>query len=168
MIEKLKAINPYDETEIDMDTNSVGGMVYENTPLIQKLNELVDAVNELQLAKDVMVGRIDMLNNAIFDIRNAIDELQLKVAILEEDAHPTAKTEPDENVQDKFAEQRKWIGKLCWYKLCEGDTWKVGRLEKIQENADAGYPFVFDGLCYKICEPVKPDDDIIYKGCNNE
>lgn len=71
---------------------------------------------------------------------------------------------PAENVQDKFAEQRKWIGKLCWYKLCEGDTWKVGRLEKIQENADAGYPFVFDGLCYEICEPVKPDDDIIYKG----
>ena len=45
MIEKLKTINPYDETEIDMDTNSVAGLVYENTPLIQKINELVDAVN---------------------------------------------------------------------------------------------------------------------------
>lgn len=48
MIEKLKTINPYDETEINMDVNSVAGLVYENTPLVQKINELVDAVNELQ------------------------------------------------------------------------------------------------------------------------
>ena len=52
MIEKLKTINPYDETEINMDANSVGGLVYENTPLIQKLNELVDSVNELKGAKN--------------------------------------------------------------------------------------------------------------------
>lgn len=49
MIEKLKTINPYDEIEIDMDTNSVGGLVYENTPLIQKINELVDAINNQQI-----------------------------------------------------------------------------------------------------------------------
>lgn len=52
MIEKLKTINPYEETEIDMGTNSVAGLVYENTPLIQKINELVDAVNELQKQYD--------------------------------------------------------------------------------------------------------------------
>lgn len=46
MIEKLKTINPYDETEIDMDTDSVAGLVYENTLLIQKINELIDAVNK--------------------------------------------------------------------------------------------------------------------------
>ena len=147
MIEKLKTINPYDETEIDMDIGSVGNLVYENTPLIQKLNELVDAVNNQQI----------QLNNhecRLLDLHSRITALE----------DPTYHEEP----ADPYAEQRKWIGKLCWYKLCEGDTWKVGRLEKIQENADAGYPFVFDGLCYKICEPVKPDDDIIYKGDDNE
>lgn len=46
MIEKLRTINPYDETEIDMDANSVGGLVYENTPLVQKINELVDYINQ--------------------------------------------------------------------------------------------------------------------------
>lgn len=55
MIEKLKTINPYDETEI-------------------KINELVDAVNELQA----------------------------QVAILEEHAHPTATTKRAENVQDRM------------------------------------------------------------------
>lgn len=52
MIEKLKTINPYDETEIDMDTNSVAGLVYENTPLIQKINELVDVVNGILAAQE--------------------------------------------------------------------------------------------------------------------
>ena len=88
-----------------------------------------------------------------------VDKLQTRAKNVQSDTESRP-----ENVQDPYAEKRKWIGKLCWYKLCEGDTWKVGRLEKIQENADAGYPFVFDGLCYKICEPVKPDDDIIYQG----
>lgn len=39
------------------------------------VNSLVDVVNELQLAKDVMFNRIDMLNNAICDIRNRITTL---------------------------------------------------------------------------------------------
>lgn len=116
------------------------------------VNQLVDAVNELQLAKDVMFNRIDRLNDAMCDMR-------IRITALED---PTYHEEPEPS--DPYAEQCRWIGKLCWYKLCEGDTWKVGRLEKIQENADAGYPFVFDGLCYKICEPVKPDSELIYHG----
>ena len=92
---------------------------------------------------------MDKINELVDAVNGILDYAPLEMAMKAE--------------KDPYAEQRKWIGKLCWYKLCEGDTWKVGRLEKIQENADAGYPFVFDGLCYKICEPVKPDDDIIFK-----
>lgn len=114
--------------------DSTEASIYHVEKLYVKINQLVDAVNSIVSVQEKLM-----------DSRFVVE---------------TKHEEP----ADPYAEQRKWIGKLCWYKLCEGDVWKVGRLEKIQENADAGYPFVFDGLCYKICEPVKPDSDIIYKG----
>ena len=55
MIEKLKTINPYDETEIDMDIGSVGNLVYENTPLIQKINEVIDVVNNIVSVQEKLV-----------------------------------------------------------------------------------------------------------------
>lgn len=131
MIEKLKTINPYDETEIDMDTNSVAGLVYENTPLVQKINELVDAVNALVYENDK--------DSDWYDGRTRL-----------------------KNVQDKFAEQRKWIGKLCWVWDDDGDERTFTKLKEIIEDDD-DRPF----KCFsrwKHCEPVKPDDDIIYKG----
>lgn len=135
MIEKLKTINPYDETEIDMDTNSVAGLVYENTPLVQKINKLVDAVNILQA----------------------------QVAILEEHAHPTAKTPVD-----PYAEQHKWIGKLCRF---WDDNSKItkhfGILTRIDETAIVRYE-AENGFWYCACEPVLPTDNAIYKGGNNE
>lgn len=123
--------------------------------MIEKLSFLDASVNCVDyngfvhnVADSSIINKINELVNAVNGI---LDYAPLEMAMKAEPADP-------------YVAQRKWVGKLCWYKLCEGDTWKVGRLEKIQENADAGYPFVFDGLCYKICEPVKPDDDIIYKG----
>lgn len=138
MVEKLKTINPYDETEIDMDTNSVGGMVYENTPLIHKLNELVDAVNKLQTKVNKLAPNINF-------------------------AQPEAK----ENVQDKFAEQRKWIGKLCRFRDNPACEWKYGILDRIYE--DTRFPF-WDTDCYEYaeCEPVLPTDNAIYKGSDND
>lgn len=68
-----------------------------------------------------------------------------------------------ENAQDQFAEQRKWIGKLC--KFSNGDGFgEVGYLTEIDPGAPEAK---FRCNCYdyyKHCEPVKPDDDIIYKG----
>lgn len=113
MIEKLKTINPYDETEIDMDTNSVGGLVYENTPLVQKINELVDAVNEF--GKDMVFLRRKVLELGYKDPQTR-----------PENVHPDAESRP-ENVQDKFAEQRKWIGKLCKFWDIDNDYLYYGQ-----------------------------------------
>lgn len=64
---------------------------------------------------------------------------------------------------DKYAEQRKWIGKLCKFRDNYEDKWHFGVLEEIYERSD--FPFGdFDNFEWAICEPVKPDDDIIYKG----
>ena len=64
MIEKIKV---YEETP--------SGYKHPENKIQDKINELIDAVNELQLAKDVMFNRIDMLNNAICDIQNRITAL---------------------------------------------------------------------------------------------
>ena len=98
--------------------------------LVRKLNELCDAVNELQ--KNATISKME-------------------------------KVEPT----DPYAEQRKWIGKLCKFRDNPACEWKYGILEKIYEDAE--FPF-WDTDCYEYaeCELVKQDDDIIYKGENNE
>lgn len=127
MIEKLKTINPYEQTEIDMDVNSVAGLVYENTPLVQKINELVDAVNGI------------------------LDYAPLEMAMKAEPADP-------------YAEQRKWIGKACWFWDDGAKTRVFGKLNQVDtEYNDAPFQTNF-GQWYEHCEPVKPEDDIIYKG----
>ncbi|MFQ6704283.1 MAG: hypothetical protein ACLRFP_04360 [Alphaproteobacteria bacterium] len=73
---------------------------------------------------------------------------------------------------DRFAEQRKWIGKLCKFWFADAEHPIFGILDFV----DAGpHPEPFHINCgeseqgwYPHCEPVKPDEDIIYKGGDNE
>ena len=133
MIERLKTIDPYDETEIDMDVNSVAGLVYENTPLIQKINELVDVVNELQATISKMGNVAENGNFA-------------------------------KNAQDPYAEQRKWIGKLCRVRDKLDAKWNYRILKSVDKTIST-HPF-WDAEDYEweICEPVSQDDFVIYKG----
>ena len=63
---------------------------------------------------------------------------------------------------DPYAEQRKWIGKLCWFWDAQEEYKFVGILGEVADN---GTYFQKNGIVsYLNCEPVKPDDDIIYKG----
>ena len=73
-----------------------------------------------------------------------------------------------ENVQDKFAEQRKWIGKLCKFRHGLGVVPTYGILSEILPDSDLPYYKKDTDTYWKYCEPVKPDDDIIYKGGGNE
>lgn len=72
---------------------------------------------------------------------------------------------------DKFAEQRKWIGKLCRFRDedYKDDQWDYGLLQAvaIAETVHIWKTGSFKhnlGHWYDYCELVKPDDDIIYKG----
>lgn len=128
-----------------------------NSSIINKINELVNAVNELQLSiKPILEEREsgikvyeesqDMYDNAILD---ALKDKQVDVVV-----------EP----ADPYAEQRKWIGKACYFWDNNAQTKAFGWLEKIdQEENEAPFMTNF-GQWYDNCEPVKPDDDIIYKG----
>lgn len=116
----------------------------DSAKLMRKINELVDAVNILQ-CKNV-------------HIESDLQDLMYPKEI---------KDELGENVQDKFAEQRKWIGKLCRFWNFEDGEVDIGILKAI-DNLKPAIPYINDIDCsYAYCEPVKQDDDIIYKGENN-
>jgi hypothetical protein len=70
------------------------------------------------------------------------------------------------NLQDPYEKQSKWIGTLCrcWDSDINDDIW--GILQDIKDNKTEKY-YLY-GIGYEHCEPVKPDDDIIYKGGDNE
>lgn len=112
-----------------------------------KINELVAAVNELTNC----VGQLGV------EFTNPTPP---------ENVRPDVESRP-ENMQDPFVEQRKWIGKLCKFWDYEDEEKWFSTLEHIDKNSP--YPYCASGdWWYKHCEPVKPDDDIVYKDGDNE
>ena len=106
------------------------------------IDQLVDAVNELQ-------GHIKFLDERIRTKNFMVD---------------VDKTNPISKYYIDIEEQRKWEGKLCWF-------WDEDPEDKIVDvlsciDISDKYPYVMcdHQVHYKHCEPVKPDDDIIYKG----
>ena len=98
-----------------------------------KINELIDAVKELQKHEEQHLDLLTQLN-----------EMRLQ-------KEPT----------DPYAEQRKWVGKLCWFWDNQEEYKFVGILGEVSDN---GTYFQKDGIVsYLNCEPVSPEDDIIYK-----
>lgn len=104
---------------------------------IEKINELVDAVNELQKHEE---QHLDLLTE--------LNEMRLH---------------QNKAPADPYAEQRKWIGKLCKFWDNLDTNYSLAILEKIIEKEPM--PFEdYRGNQWYHCEPVLPDDDIIYKG----
>ena len=104
--------------------------------LADKINEIVDVVNELQ------------------NMQVQVNDHEIRLTALDD---PTGITPTD-----PYEEQRKWIGKLCWIWDDDDDERTFAKLTEIIEDDD-DRPF----KCFtrwKHCEPVKPDDDIIFKG----
>lgn len=130
----------------------------------EKINELVDAVNDLD-------GLISLTNNAVQALakennihEKQIDELQMKL-----EPEKCGIPDGDDAIQevihtDPYAEQRKWIGKIC-------EFWDNDKTQTISygvlTNIDTAFGVCYccnDEYDYDNCQPVKPDDDIIYKG----
>ena len=98
--------------------------------MIGKIDELVDAVNELQISA----------NRMGFD-------------------------KPKEDKQaDLYAEQRRWIGKLCRF-WCTNKKYADLGILQIITPANTPNKYLKKDSCnwFPHCEPVSPDDDIIYK-----
>ena len=102
-----------------------------------------------------------VLGNKINELVGAVNGLQESMDLVQ--SILVAEPEKRETSVDPYAEQRKWMGKLC--RFWDDDNaikrfWILDNMDK-----DSIYPYHASGNCwYKHCEPVKPDDDIIYKG----
>ena len=146
MIEKL---SEYEITNRDGPFINVECNTKIINTIVRKINELVDAVNALVYEHDK--------DSDWYDGQTRPENVQ-----------PDAKSRPV-NVQDKFSEQRKWIGKVCWFWDDDNTNSSCGILTSIDTETFKEPQFVCnDEYDYKHCEPVKPDDDIIYKGSDNE
>lgn len=132
----------------------IGGTTFR-----EKINELIDAANEYEKDREEIKAWIAIVS----DLRSRVPVVESRVAILEEHAHPTAETPAD-----PYAEQRKWIGKLCkfWDDEDEGYVYEI--LIDIEDDG-SDYPYKMTDedsenwtMSYKHCEPVS--EDLIYKG----
>lgn len=105
-----------------------------------------------------MIKPLPYKNPSDTEIANKINELIDAVNALQSCLAPV----------DPYAEQRKWIGRLC--KFGDGannidDLYTIGILLHVGENST---PFHCDnGLNYRYCEPITADDKLIYKGEND-
>lgn len=123
--------------------------------MIEKLDKhLAHNINSCNMSQNILVAHkaIEKINELVDAVNGILDYAPLEMAMKAEPKTPA----------DPYAEQRKWIGKLCWVWNDDGDERAFTKLNEIIEDDD-DRPF----KCFarwKHCEPVKPDDDIIYKG----
>ena len=126
--------------------------------MIEKLdimNSGINVIDRLGFTQNVPDAKIYCNKiNEIIDIINAIVV----------DVDGTKCVDGSKAPADPYAEQRKWIGKLCRFWDFDSETPKhFGILTSFDETATVRYK-TDNGFWYYACEPVKPDDDIIYQG----
>lgn len=114
---------------------------------------------------DIGTSEIEQVEafNALVDAVNGIlDYAPLEMAM---------KAEPEkcETPVDPFAEQRKWIGYLCWFWDDDYYLKTAGVLEEIT-TIEEEFHYAKQENCtvWKHCEPILPTDNAIYKGGDND
>ena len=149
MIEKLK--------NISLDMNGKPSAVFN------KINELVDVVNKQQ---DIIrqIGEWGSSKGECLWCETLTEfnpEKPLKETFVSVDEAL------EMSKQDPYAEQRKWIGKACWFWDEKEEKKVFGILTTIDNDCGLSdmCPYWNDTTknWFEHCEPVSPDDDIIYK-----
>ena len=133
-------------------------------------------IEKLDLEKRHSFGTVDWLENMnepsgaklietkineLIDTVNSIVSVQEKLI----DSRFVVETKHEEPA-DPYAEQRKWIGRICeFWDNDETQQRSDGVLTKLDTESGFGVQYCCnDEYDYDNCQPVKPDDDIIYKG----
>lgn len=147
MIEKLKTpkhINWDDTPEAMLERHWIISDAYE------KINELVDVVNGI-----LDYAPLEMAMKA------EPEKCETRAENVQSDTESRLENVPDLDIQ------LSWIGHLCRF-------WDYDKIESTYAILDdinvwCEHPYrKSNGNQYKHCEPVKPDDNIIFKGGDNE
>lgn len=134
---------------------SGGGYVEPTREVVcDKINELVDAVNNQQI----------QLNNhecRLLDLQNQINEHDQE----DEDSDWYDDPKYREQPVDPYAWQRKWVGCICRFWYDNPNDTLLDYLDKIQTGKNGVEYYAKEcGDWFPHCEPVKSTDDAIYKG----
>ncbi len=153
MIEKLKVVIKPEDWKLPVDELEMRCL----KNLLLKVDELVDAVNELQ--KPIYDP------NTTKGLSSLVEPAETPIISKMENVAENWKFA--KIAQDPYAEQRRWIGKLCKFwdddAFVTSNDWAFGILTSIDKGMQ--YQYCCNENCnFKHCEPVKPDSDIIYKG----
>lgn len=154
MTREIQKLDLRENVEIIPIKGSCHDYCLAKSSVLIKINELVDAVNKLE----TMAKNTNTVLKSLVEENNVhekqIDELQMKL-----------EPEKCEIPVDPYAKQRGWIGKLCRFWDDDNTNSSCGILTSIDTETFKEPQFVCnDEYDYEHCEPVKPDDDIIYKG----
>lgn len=121
--------------------------------MIKKIDRQVLRYKDCFIRSNILGGKI----NELVDIVNALKSR------LDSYAGP-------ENPTNPYAEQRKWIGKLCWFWDSPGAPKCMGILAKVDDEK-SDYPFganctkdTNNFIYFKHCKPMVAGDELIYKG----
>lgn len=188
MIEKLPII---DQQKFDSQLGKQ--IVILLNAFSTKINEAIDSINTTQKEHEdewfeirEWIDILEAVRKSVNIHEKQIDELQMKLephkcepaenTIMAKNANVAENVTNSKmenvaengkcakNAQDPYAEQRKWVGKLCRFWDDDYKTIKhFGILASINEREFCKYE-ADNGNYFCACEPVKPDDDIIYKG----
>lgn len=122
--------------------------------MIEKLKQTVRGFDD----KPAMPTAIEFFNkiNEIIELLNAI--------VVDVDGTKCVDGSKKPEPANPYAEQRRCIGKLCWFWKYDNSEPVVDLLSSIRDIYDEfPYHSANYGWC-KHCRPVKPDEDIIYRG----
>lgn len=146
---RIKKIDIPQSTAIDASV--LWGGINDNV-LAAKINEVIDAVNELQ-------EQVAEHDQEIDDCARDISKEETFISI-DEALKNAEKMISTANRYYLYVKYKHLIGKLCKFKWGQGCYY--GILTNIKRKPTE-LPFESNGRAFSNCEPVKPDDDIIFK-----
>lgn len=137
---------------------------------MDKINEVIDAVNELKEHEEQHLDLLTELNEMRLhqkkELETPAENVQKETFISIDEALKNAeKMISTANRYYLYVKYKHLIGKLCKFKWGQGCYY--GILTNIKRKPTE-LPFESNGRAFSNCEPVKPDDDVIYKGGDNE
>lgn len=120
----------------------------DSAKLMQKINELVNAVNELQ--KNSTISKMEKIETPTENVQEDPESGQVDV------------------LKWLRGEEYQWVGCLCELWSGNSKNHRYGILKGIAKNTYKGHKTIHKyqalSMSFEHCKPVKPDDDVIFKG----
>lgn len=126
--------------------------------------EKVEIITNMQPQTELEKSILRVFNGVATKLNEVIDAVN--ALVYEHDKDSDWYDDPKHREPaDPYAESRRWIGCVCRFWYDNPNDTLLDYLDKIQTGKNGvEYYAKESGDWFPHCEPVKPEDDIIYKG----